>query len=451
MVKFPLRAFFLWQFIACAGQGNTAYAEDIITCDATFREMIIQQDFGLAYYCSGAVLAQNPTDSQAQLVFARAAQELGQWEIAADYSKRSRENALSQENRFASYLISGLAEAGLGNYILSKFYLRRGMDLAQNEVEEKVIRTTLSQVQALSPWRVGLRLNVDPSSNINSGSRNDTMTWLGLEFPLDADAQAQAGVGYTLSGDITHQNRISERVVWENMLSFRGTAYDGRGRNDINLSAQSGLKYAPPSEEKASWHGYVSYEKRYISTALGAGVFDKYIPYTHQTTVSLEYARSQNTDASWAVYSTYTWRVSDVSPLLDAQIAKVGGRYNYTISEEIGLQISGYYEDIASNSVDTAATSFNASLSAVWELPNAPFVLLGKLQYIKTDYKARVFGFADIRHDDVVSLELAITPQNLQFLGFNPSFGIEASHGFSSLDRYETERIKLFTRISSVF
>lgn len=439
----------IWLIVVTFLGGSPVQASESAVCAPALRDIILTRDFGLAYFCAAERLEVNPADVEAQLIFARAAQEIGQWDVAMDYAGRARQTSLSTSDRFASYLISGMAAAGQGAFLRAKLHLRRGVDLAQTEAEEQIIAQAMGQIRAHSPWSFGVNFNVDPSTNINGGSANDTITFLGLQFPLDADAQAQAGVGYSLNLNATHRRRMSERLIWENRVSFDGTVYDGRGRNDLKLGAKSSLRYSPDST--SLWVGYVGYEQRYLGVELGGDAFGEYYAYTNQTSVGLEYYWQPKPAHYVSAYAVYTMQNSDLSPVLDARISKVGGSYGFPVFEGGAVTVAASIEDLDNDIPAAAVVNAMVSISGSWQLQTLPIGLSGKLEYTRAEYKFLSFGYGDIRADDIVSLELGITPENLQWMGFQPTFGVRYTHGFSNLDRFETDEIKVFTRLSSVF
>ena len=80
-------------------------------CDFALRDIVEAREFHLAYYCAEQQLTADPENIDAMLVLARAAQELGQMERADELAKTARTYPLTTGQRFAAYLISGMAQA----------------------------------------------------------------------------------------------------------------------------------------------------------------------------------------------------------------------------------------------------------------------------------------------------------------------------------------------------
>lgn len=418
-------------------------------CNRPLGDIVAVRDFSLAYFCAAERMQIDPEDTEALLVFARAAQELGQWEIALDYAKRARALGIDGGDLFASYLISGMAEAGRGHMLAARLNLRRGGDFAPDARAKGIISTALEQVDTASPLHFSLHFSVNPDSNINGGSLHDTFRWLGLEIALDADARAQAGIGYSLGGDVVYETALGAHMLWENRLSLSGTVYDGRGRNDLRVLAQSGLKYSPPAGDPSLWYGSVTLEKRWIGAALGMPLFGEYSRYTTTTTLALERHWQPGEGRLGSLYANYTWRQSDTGGQ-DAGIVRLGGSYRFPLAGG-AMYVGGYLEDTDSLDAGVAAQSVNTSLGYSHHFDAPELAVSARVQFTHTQFKEQLFGYAGIRRDDAVSLELAVTPKAWQWYGFSPRFGVDITRNLSNHERHDTGGLRVFTEIRSAF
>ena len=419
-------------------------------CDSTLRRLIQSHDFPLAYHCAEQRFADNPDDMDALLVMARSAQEMGQLKLADELATQARAHTLTTAQRFAAYLISGISQAGQSNFITAKVLLYRASDFARAKPELKVVRRTLDQISRLSPWKFTAGFGVSPSTNINNGSLHDTIILGGLEFLLDDDAKAQSGIAYSVSAEVTHQTRLSQRIIWENQLSLAGTAYDGRGRNDGSYTVTSGLHYTPETARTVLVYGYVRYDQRYIADDIGAGPFGDYGAYYNQTTAGVELHRNPNTTSAWKVYGTLTDRKSDMSADQNVQIGTLGATYRFALNPDIELAFGGYAQTTEGAS-NLAAQASNISLGGLWDPKSIPFSFSGNLAYTHTVYASIAIGYSETRLDDDLKLELALTYDNFQFYGFKPTFGVLMSRDYSNLNRYDAQSAQVFTRLSAAF
>lgn len=415
--KALLFGLFLWPM-----NTNPSRAADDI-CQIPLVEIILLQDFGRAFFCAGERLVEDPNDTEAQLMFARAAQETGQFEIAVSFADRARQQQLTKADKFASYLISGMARAGQGKFISANLDLRRGSDFAISDVEKKIIRQAIANVGSMSPWRYSLGFSVEPSTNVNAGSMHDSMTWFGSTATISEDGQAQSGIAYTANVSINYMKPVSASLYWDNKASVSATAYEGPGRNNVEYSLTSGLRHSPATDAASQVYGYVAYDKRFIAEANSSEVFGKYQPYYRQTTLGVEYHRVLDATSDLKIYVTYTDRASDVSPVQDAQISTIGGNYSLAVNKDVSLAFGGYWRDTASESAGIAAKTGNVSFGADWAPATWPLTLLGELAYSHTEFKNRIIAYTGKRVDDDVYLELALTHKNIQLYGFNPTSG----------------------------
>ena len=416
-------------------------------CDHSLRVLIEAREFGAAYVCGLQALENGDKSVDVLLVVARAAQETGRPEVAAEYVRRARTLPMNRSQKFAARLIGGMAEAALGNTLAAKLQLRRASDFAGNPVEKEVVARALAGVAAGSPWRGTVRFGITPSDNINGGSLHDTITWLGLEFPLDADARAQAGTGYSLGGDVSYTRLLGDRVQWENTLSFDGVVYDGRGRNDLKAGFVSALSYAAGGEVPGIWKGSLSLERRAIAVGLGEPAFGDYMPYTTTATAGLERFWQPEAGGVVSLYGTYSYRRSD-SGGADARIAKLGGFYRFDWGGG-QVQFGGYLEDVDTTDANEAARAARVSLGYARGFDG--FDVSVRAQVAHTEYRERLFGYPAARVDDTGLLELSVTPTGWQFYGFRPRFGVVLERQVSNLDRYDTQTLRFFTGLDSAF
>lgn len=427
-------------------------------CSVPLGEIIISQNFGLAYFCSGKRLEADPQDQEAILVFARSALEIGQYDVATDFAQRSRELELSKPERFVSFLISGLANARQENYLTAKIYLRRAANFTQNDRQTQIIGSAMSQVRANSPWSFRLSLNIDPSSNVNGGSIEDTFVGYAgitsgelIDVPITEDGQAQPGIGYSISAGATHKIRLSNNALWENSVMYDRTRYDGLGRNNYRLAAKSGIRFRTSGDARARWFASVMYEQVNIAEGLEGELASDFYNYYDQTTFGLERRWSTNSGNAMSIYGNYIVREGIRDETRGATIARVGMSYGFPLSDSVVMRIGGYVEDAYSEHYDNARTAQNISMQVSWDIRQIPVNLAGRISYTNVDYKLLASRFPEIRENDDISLNIGVTPKNIQFYGFRPTFGLQLNRNFSNINVYDTFKYSIYTRISSVF
>lgn len=423
------------------GFANAAHAA--AECDAPLADIIRVHDFGLAYYCSELRLKDHPEDVDALLVAARAAQELGQLDIALELSQKSRQYPLTKSQKFASYLISGIAAAGNGDALTSKLFLRRSANLVQNDVESGIVRAAMNRVRAQSPWSYGLSFNVTPSTNINGGQ-------IEVNNGESDDSIAAPGIGYSLNLNVTHRTRLSTRLMWENQLLASSNTYDGPGQNSYKYGFKSSLRYAPSSDISTMWIASIHAEDRHIANEIGGPAFGVYVPYYSQTSFRLERHVRKDASHSMMFYGTYTWR--DYETGLDAEIFQAGLSFGFPITDNVTATLSGYWEDTVSLRLGVAKQSENVAIGLQMDLERLPISLSGRLSYTNTTYKIPYLTTGLVfRSDETAALDVGLTPKNLQWFGFRPTFGVTMSRSYSNIERFDTFEANAYTRISSVF
>lgn len=121
------------------------------------------------------------------------------------------------------------------------------------------------------------------------------------------------------------------------------------------------------------------------------------------------------------------------------------------VNEKTSLTFGNFLRDTVSKSANVASFAGNLSIGVDWTLEIWPLTLSGDLAYSHTGFKNLIIGYTGKRMDDNVSFELALTHENIQFYGLNPTFGVNWARNFSNLNRYDTETVQVFTRLTAAF
>ena len=416
-------------------------------CEGHLRDYVRVGDFRSAYACASRVLEIDSQNAEAQLVLARAAQELGQHDVAASFARTARQLPLTRSETYASFLISGLAEANRGNSILAKYYLRRAANVARNQSELALIGRAMNFTRGSSPWSFSISADVNPSTNINGGSLNETLG----SGSLNDEAQAQPGIGYSLDLSATHRYLFSDRTLIETQAYSYNSVYSEFGRNNYTLGLKTKLTYVQAAEIPIRWTASVAFDQRFIGDELGGPAFDEYSLYYNQTTVVLERRWQPRTQRVWSAFGSFALRNYDNADRDFSEIYRVGVSYSFPLRSNIGIGISGYLEQTDSVEARYVNKAGGVTIGINWDLYEYPYRLSGKVSFVHTEYEFPELGALEPRLENKVALDLGITPRRLQWFGFRPTFGVELTRNFSNNNRYDTFEATAYTKIQSVF
>ena len=154
---------------------------------------------------AASLLERDPTDAAALIVIARIRRAEGDIDGALEAARRANANADTDDERYAAAV-----ELAAGNFVqdrglIAQFWLRRAAQVAPTEELREAAIRNFRAVRAQTPWSYTVGFSVVPSSNINNGSRAETIQIAGLPFVLSGDARALSGLEITLSGSVRYR------------------------------------------------------------------------------------------------------------------------------------------------------------------------------------------------------------------------------------------------------
>ena len=151
-----------------------------------------------------ALLRRDPADSSALMIRSQALRSLGQTAEAKQAAAAAWDSATSDPARFGAAMAMAQALSTGGRRTAAQWWLRRAAQTAPNPRAEAVARRDFGYVKSRNPWEVQLNLRAAPSTNVNNGSRRDTLTLAGVpvEFVIEPEAQALSGfeTGFGVTG-----------------------------------------------------------------------------------------------------------------------------------------------------------------------------------------------------------------------------------------------------------
>jgi hypothetical protein len=168
-----------------------------------------------------ALLQRDPADVEARLMAARVARAAGANGAARAHARAAWAAATAPGDRFAAAMVRAQALASDGNRTAAMFWLRRAAEIAPTPQARAVAARDFAYVRARNPFSVELVFAVAPSSNVNNGSRHETITLFGAPFTLSPAARALSG-GVMAAG-VRLGFRLTESAVQRTDLRLTGT------------------------------------------------------------------------------------------------------------------------------------------------------------------------------------------------------------------------------------
>lgn len=190
--------------------------------DLGFREMAAHR-VAAAHDIALALLHRDPADFFALILRARSARAMGRNAEARQAARAAWAQAKGRQQEYVAAEVRAQVLASSDMRPFAQFWLRRAADLAPDaKVRDRAIRD-LNYVRSRSHWVLSFSASVQPSSNINNGSANSTISILGLPFLLSGDARALSGVVASGDAEATYRFTPTERALSRLHFHLGGT------------------------------------------------------------------------------------------------------------------------------------------------------------------------------------------------------------------------------------
>ncbi len=406
------------------------------------------------YRLASVLLQRNPNDTEALIIRARAARDLGRVDEAVNTARSAWRLADTSSERFGASMVMAQALSSSGAKTRAQLWLRRAAQNAPSDDFKNIAVRDFRYVQRTNPWSTELSFSASPSSNINNGSARSTTRLFDLpfEFQLSGSARALSGIQYNFG--FATRYRLSENERSQNDLLFR---FDHR---TYSMSKEAKL-LAPNTSgsDFAFTSASLSYLRRGFS---GAGSqFPNQIELTAGRTFYgqapfMQYARvgfTQNyvfSPGNFAFAGLTAERQDSLSNRADADswTLNTGVRLSMANRDQLTLSLTGK----RSKSIDVSLDYDQLTIGARYALakPIAGVSVDFGLSLSQKDHDLSRFSRFG-RQDKTASLDVTGVFNQIEVYGFSPSVTFSARQTNSNIGLFETRDFGLRVGIQSAF
>jgi hypothetical protein len=396
-----------------------------------------------------ALLVRAPDDPIALRIAGQAALKAGQSDVAVRHGRTLYQTTDNPEVRFFAARLVALAHAQQESFTRSQIWLRRARQAAPDATTANAVAQDYAILRQRNPLGFNFNFSVQPSSNINNGSSEDTfdVSLFGTVFPLPLPTSLQNLSGYKLTGSARLRYRLAETPT-----SFT-TATFGLATSHVMLSRES--RQRVPDFETSSltlWristgvdHTWAVGAANQPATVSFNQAYTFYDGEVFASEMQLGLARRWRTGERATVSGTVSisqthYRDSGFS----ANLWAVGVDWQRVLEngDQFGLSgdVGRSYSDAQryANSWQTIGASYDFGRVA----DRFDVAVSG-------DYTWRAFG--SVRADELAQLSMSVGVPDLELYGFTPVVTLDASQNKSTSTRNQTEAIALDLSFRSSF
>lgn len=420
---------------------------------ATLLALAAQADWDTAKREAQLRLRDDPDDFTALVVLARASRAQGDMATAQTAARQANTVARTDEDRYVASIELASIQYGKQNFLRSQFWLRRAYQYAPTREMRAQTARDIRSTQIEAPWQAKLRIGITPSSNVNNGSLADTVEIGGLDFVLNPDAKALAGLEMTASASLRYRFGDERPYPSYVSLSLFTKKVSLSSSAEANLADAKGSDYNYDAIEFGFGHDFSRRSDRLhfrIDAAVGRNYYGtKPLSRFLKTSVTASTNNGRNMETTVMLSAERLLR--DDERDRSAWITELSALRGWRLSSGDALRLSGGLRHTASASteIDHDAIFIGGGYQFRTIFGGAANLTLDmELEY--RDYAASLFragGRQDLRTR--VGIELGFP--TVQYYGFTPIVAIDLNKTRSNVDFYDSKDIGVRLEARSVF
>ena len=408
----------------------------------------------LGYQVASALLQRDGDDTEALIIRARAARDLGRLLEAVATARRAWGLADTPSERFGASMVMAQSLSTSGSKTRAQIWLRRAAQNAPSDEFKNIAIRDFRYVQRTNPWATELNFSASPNSNINNGSaRSSTQLFdLPFEFQLSGAAQALSGVEYSAGIATRYRLFESARSQHDLVLQLDHKTYSMSPEAKLLSPTTQGSDFAFSSAS-------LSYTRRGF-TGAGTNLPNQFEITGGRTWYAqnpfMEYMRISFTQNYLVAPGSFVFtglsreyqRSLSARDDVDSWGLSTGMRMALPNNDRLTLSLSAK----ESNSLDSFLDFKQVTLGARYALAQpiaGVSVNFGLSISQKKHDRSRFSRFG--RQDQTIALDVTGVFNRLEYFGFAPSVTMSARRTDSSIGIYDSESLGLRVGIQSAF
>lgn len=401
---------------------------------------------------ANALLRQNPMDATALIVKARAERDLAQYPQSVATARLAWKSADLPRERYGAALAVAQGLASDGQKLRAQVWLRRAIEEAPNDNARTLAIRDLRYVRNRSRLTLRFDLSVRPSSNVNGGTYERMIDFLGIPLTISPDSRALSGG--TAQAAITAQYRLAESANAKTDLRLGIVERQAW----LSSSAKAAAPMADPGDYRFSgyeigmdqaWKLPALKGEATASVTFGRNRYGG-APMSDYARLDLEMMRSFTSDLSGQAGISFERQHRVDSPERSATIIGASASVSRNLQSGDRLTFSLDLRDTNSdaNSIDHRAMSADMN----WSKADPIFGLGVSAELgVETRNYARAVLSSNGREDISISAQANLSLQKLDYMGFMPMFSLNAERTRSNIPLYRSQSLGVGLSIRSKF
>ena len=319
----------------------------------------------------------------------------------------------------------------------AQFHLNILADAAEDAGEREFFEAAIDRMAPNGRLSFSTFLTIAPSTNLNSGAGEQTITLniFGAPVPVSIGAAPESGIGVSYGGTAIYSVPVAE----DRQLYLAGAAqvndYPNASFDNQILTGRVGMHIGPTGRRTTL---ELVTDKRWVD---GNG-FDTSIGGRLAGQLSL--GDGVRLDGEY----TYVDRDFEASPSQITQ--RIEATYRKALNSRAGFSVGVITETLETLLDANSYDALGIEVGAYRGFENG-FVLNGTAEFVRRDYRAVSAIVGDVRRDDVTRLRLSVLNSGLQFRGVTPRVSLTYTQSASNDVRFDYDAVGAELTLTSSF
>jgi outer membrane protein len=303
------------------------------------------------------------------------------------------------------------------------------------------IRSFIDQVDHRKPYKFSGFVSLAPSTNLNSGSKHDTIyaPGIGQTFDIGKSSKATSGLGIAGGMNAAYTQRLGNDFSFVAAGGANARLYNDSTFNSYTLSESAEMR-------RIFAEGYLGLG------AVSSQSLDKkqmgvsYVSYGPRLSLSLQVSAKNNISGS----GTYEWRNYTSSKGTEGNALLINGAFSHAFDSSFNATVFGGFDIINADTTGSSYKSLSSGLSVYKELT---YGMTAKLtgEITRSNFKDfNAFALA-YRKDTRLTGTIELTKRDLNLFGFAPSLSYSYSTNASNIDLYDFDTHAVDFRLTKDF
>jgi outer membrane protein len=316
--------------------------------------------------------------------------------------------------------------------------------LAADAPDEKAasgVRAFIDQVDSRRPYKMSGYVSVAPSSNLNNGSKRNTVyspIW-GVNMTIDEGSKETSGIGIAAGANAAYTKRLGNDFMLVAAGGANVRLYDDKDFNSYTLSQSLELR-------RLIDKGYLGLGAVASQNLDEEQIWPNYASYGPRLSASLQMTPKDHFSAS----ATYEWRNSLEDTGSDSTAILLDTAWTHAIDSSFTATVFGGVDMIGTESKLSSYDTVSGGLSIYKELPSG-ITLAVTGQAAKSQFGAYNALLGVTREDTKLSGSITLTKRDFNILGFAPALTYAYANNISNINLYDYDNHGIDFRLTKDF